>query len=86
MSSDMYALLALVFALGAVVGAIILFFVAQKNPKWVQDVYEKQKGLTSQVRNVAEEKLAEAQKELADLKLDKLIDEKIIQKIKELGK
>lgn len=72
MGSESYALMVLIFVLGAVVGAVIMFFVAQKNPKWIQDIYEKQKGVTSDVR----QELDAAKQKIADLELDKKIEAK----------
>lgn len=60
------------FILGAIAGAIIMFFVARKNPKWVEDTYQAQRGLSMQ----GTEKIAELEKKIADLELDKKIEEK----------
>lgn len=60
------------FAFGAVAGALIMFFVARKNPEWVQEIYEKQKGITKDARTELEELRAK----VADLELDKKIEEK----------
>lgn len=65
--------------IGVAGGAVGMFFFAQKNPKWVQEIYEKQKNATRPVLSPVEQKLAEAEKKLADLELDKKIEEKINQ-------
>ena len=62
-----------IFILGAVAGATIMFFVARKNPEWVQSIYDKQKQLTGDVRA----ELEAAKQKLADLELDKKIEAKI---------
>ena len=61
------------FVVGAVAGATVMFFVARKNPEWIQEMYNKQKGITSDVRK----ELDEAKAKLAALELDKQIEAKI---------
>lgn len=58
---------------GVVGGAVGMFFIARKNPEWVQKIYEKQKGMTSDARKELEELRAK----VADAELDKKIDAKI---------
>lgn len=62
---------------GVAIGAVVMFFVARKNPEWVQETYQKQKNATRVVLSPVEEKLAEAQKKLDELELDKKIDAKV---------
>lgn len=63
---------------GTIGGAIGMFFIARKNPKWVQDIYEKQKGITSDVRK----ELEEAKAKLARIELKDQIVE-ILKELKE---
>lgn len=58
---------------GAVGGAVGMFFIARKNPEWVQKTYEKQKGLTSDARKELEELRAK----VADMELDKKVEAKV---------
>ena len=74
--AEVKLLMFLAFVLGAVAGAVIMFFVARKNPEWVQSVYEKQKLASRQVLAPAEEKVAELQKKLDAMELDKKIEAK----------
>ena len=60
------------FVVGLLAGAIVMFFVARKNPEWVQEMYNRQKGITSDVRK----ELEEAKAKIADMELDKRIEEK----------
>lgn len=67
---------------GAVAGAVVMFFVARKNPEWVQSIYEKQKGFTGSV----EDKLREAEAKIASLELDKVINAKVQEALDKLKK
>lgn len=73
--------------LGAIAGAIIMFFVARKNPKWIEDTYQQQKEVLSTTE--LSEKLKAAEKQIADMELDSKIMAKateIYEKMKGLGK
>lgn len=73
------------FIFGAIAGAIIMFFVARKNPKWVEETYQKQRGLSMQ----GTEELEKLRKQVADMEIEKLISSKTdvlkleIEKLKE---
>jgi gas vesicle protein len=66
--------------LGAIAGAVIMFFVAQKNPEWVQSTYQKQRAASMQ----GTEKVAELEKKLADMEIDKTIAAKVAEAIAKL--
>ena len=68
------------FAFGAVAGALIMFFVARKNPEWVQEIYEKQKGITKDARTELEELRAK----VAEQELAKVIEAKVQEAIAKL--
>jgi hypothetical protein len=68
------------FLFGAVAGAIIMFFVARKNPEWVQEIYEKQKGITKDARTELEELRAK----VAEQELAKVIEAKVQEAIAKL--
>lgn len=59
--------------IGAVGGAIIMFFVAQKNPEWIQSTYQKQRVASMQ----GTEEIDKLKKQIADMELAKTIDEKV---------
>jgi predicted ATPase with chaperone activity len=65
-------LLDLRILIGALAGAIGMFFYAQKNPEWVQKLYQKQRGLSMQ----GTEEIDKLKKQIADMELDKRIEEK----------
>ena len=74
---------------GAIIGAIVMLFVARKNPEWVQEIYEKQKNASRKVLSPVEQELAETKAKLEALELDKKVEAKAIEiynKMKELGK
>lgn len=54
---------------GAVAGAIIMFFVARKNPKWVEDTYQAQRAASMQ----GTEEIDKLKKQLADVQLAQTI-------------
>ena len=68
------------FLFGAVAGAIIMFFVARKNPEWVQEIYEKQKGITKDART----ELDELRAKVAEQELVKVIEAKVQEAIAKL--
>jgi len=58
--------------LGAIIGAVIMFFVARKNPKWIEDTYQQQKEILSTTELA--EKLKAAEKQIAAMELnDKIV-------------
>ena len=59
--------------IGAIAGAVIMFFVAQKNPEWVQSTYQKQRSISMQ----GTEKVAELEAKVKELELAKLVEEKV---------
>jgi uncharacterized membrane protein YdjX (TVP38/TMEM64 family) len=59
--------------IGAVFGAIIMFFVAQKNPEWVQSTYQKQRKLSMD----GTEEVDRLKKQVAEMELEKKIEAKI---------
>lgn len=67
-------------AFGAAIGAVIMFFVAQKNPEWVQGTYQKQRSASMQ----GTDKLAELQAKLDALELDRKVTEKVNEVISKL--
>ena len=60
------------FLLGAVAGAVIMFFVARKNPEWVEETYQKQRALSMQ----GTEEVDKLRKVVADMEIDKKIEAK----------
>jgi len=68
------------FLFGVVAGAIIMFFVARKNPEWVQEIYEKQKGITKDART----ELDELRAKVAEQELVKVIEAKVQEAIAKL--
>ena len=73
------------FVVGLLAGALVMFFVARKNPEWIQSMYAKQRGLSMK----GTEEVEKLQAKVAEFELDKKITEKateIYNKMKELGK
>ena len=66
--------------IGAIAGAVIMFFVAQHNPEWVQSTYQKQRAVSMQ----GTDKIAELEKKLADADLAKTIEAKVAEAIAKL--
>lgn len=58
--------------LGAIIGAVIMFFVARKNPKWVEDTYQQQRALSMQ----GTEEVDKLKKQIAELEIEKFISSK----------
>jgi uncharacterized membrane protein YdjX (TVP38/TMEM64 family) len=61
------------FLVGAVAGAIIMFFVARKNPKWVEDTYQSQRALSMQ----GTEEIDKLRKQVAEMELVKLVESEV---------
>lgn len=59
--------------IGAVAGAIVMFFVAQKNPEWIQSTYQKQRAVSMQGTEEVDKLKAKVQ----ELEMSKLIEEKV---------
>lgn len=59
--------------IGAVAGAIIMFFVARKNPKWVEDTYQAQRAVSMQ----GTEEVDKLKKQLADVQLVQTIKDTV---------
>ena len=72
-----YFVLFLICVICVAGGMIGMFFIARKNPEWVQKIYEQQKGITRDVRTGVQKELDEAKAKLAELELDKKIEAKI---------
>lgn len=59
--------------LGLIGGATGMFFYAQKHPKWVQDLYQKQRALSMQGTELIEKENIELKKQLEDFKAKETI-------------
>lgn len=68
------------FIIGAVAGAIIMFFVARKNPKWVEETYQAQRALSMQ----GTEEVERLRKTVAEMELTKLVESKVAEAIAKL--
>jgi CRISPR/Cas system-associated exonuclease Cas4 (RecB family) len=60
-------------ALGIPIGMVIMLFIARKNPKWIEDVYQKQRALSMQ----GTEEVEKLKAQVKELELDKLIEGKV---------
>lgn len=58
---------------GSVAGAVIMFFVARKNPKWIEDTYQAQRALSMK----GTEEVDRLKEQIKELELDKLIEGKL---------
>ena len=58
---------------GAAVGAIVMFFVAQKNPEWIQSTYQKQRAVSMQ----GTEEVDKLKAQVKELEMSKLSEEKV---------
>jgi hypothetical protein len=59
--------------IGAIGGAVGMFFIAQKNPEWVQSTYQKQRAISMQ----GTEEVDKLRAQVKELELDKLIEGKV---------
>ena len=59
--------------IGAVGGAIGMFFIARQNPKWIEDTYQKQRAVSMQ----GTEEIDKLKAQVKELELDKLIEGKV---------
>lgn len=59
--------------IGAIGGGIGMFFIAQRNPEWVQSAYQKQRGTSMQ----GTEEVDKLKKQIADMELAKTIETKV---------
>jgi hypothetical protein len=66
--------------IGAVGGAIVMFFVAQHNPEWVQSTYQKQRGISMQ----GTEEIDKLKAQLKEVELAKVIETKVAEALAKL--
>jgi hypothetical protein len=58
---------------GICIGVVIMYFVAKNNPEWVQKFYKQQVDNVQGLPAAAQEKLAQAEKIIADAELEKKV-------------